>query len=100
MVKQLDANIEKHKFVIEQNTLYSIVQQHKPRMKWLDISKFPCGKWYDNSNRYHGLPIQDYANQPIVIQNNWIVGNAAKIQRAKKWGHWYYSGKYDKCLPF
>jgi len=26
---------------------------------------------------------------PYVINNNWIVGNAAKITRAKRWGHWF-----------
>jgi hypothetical protein len=26
---------------------------------------------------------------PVLINNNWIVGNAAKIERAKAWGHWF-----------
>jgi hypothetical protein len=28
---------------------------------------------------------------PVLINNNWIIGNDAKIQRAKDWGHWFIS---------
>lgn len=26
---------------------------------------------------------------PYIINNNWIAGNAPKISRAKRWGHWF-----------
>lgn len=29
------------------------------------------------------------AGMPYVINNNWIIGNFAKIARAKRWGHWF-----------
>ena len=27
--------------------------------------------------------------QIIVLQNNWIAGNDAKVSRARRWGHWF-----------
>ena len=98
MVKQLDYNVKEGKVVIEQDTLFKIIQESKARVKWLDIRQFPCGKWYDDKYTFHGLPFRFYANEPIVIQNNYIVGNEAKIQRAKKWGHWYHNGVKDECI--
>jgi len=26
---------------------------------------------------------------PVLINNNWIIGNDAKIERSKAWGHWF-----------
>ena len=40
------------------------------------------GQWY-------GRKPDPKCPLPMVIQNNWIVGNANKIKRSKKWGHWY-----------
>jgi len=43
---------------------------------------FVGGKWYQNAT------FRDMVN-PVVIQNNWIIGNGPKIKRAQQWGHWY-----------
>lgn len=44
---------------------------------------FPDGKWYDISEG------ERRQTNPILIHNNWIVGNQAKINRSKMWGHWF-----------
>ncbi|KAL4223175.1 hypothetical protein ACF0H5_016647 [Mactra antiquata] len=53
------------------------------KMKLLPLDVYADGQWYK-------LP-EDKRNQshPIVINNNWVVGNKAKIERAKKWKHWF-----------
>ncbi|XP_012553558.2 uncharacterized protein LOC105843074 [Hydra vulgaris] len=62
------------------------------RVKWAFFSrtKFVSGHWYTNElfrKQVH----------PVVIQNNWIKGNEAKILRAKYWDHWYLN-KNETCL--
>ena len=32
-----------------------------------------------------------------VLQNNYIIGNEAKIARAKSWGHWYLDSE-ENCI--
>ena len=58
---------------------------------WLDPKHFLCGLYYKDP---------DYAataDEPMVILNNYIVGNSAKIERAKQQGHWFLkeNGKCD-----
>ena len=67
------------------NNLISIEPNLK--LEWLDYSLFAPGQYYSN---------QQYYKNPMVILNNWIVGNHAKIKRAQQWGHWYLS-KDGKC---
>lgn len=44
---------------------------------------FPDGKWYD-------IPEEERKQtDPVLIHNNWIIGNQAKMDRLKKWGHWF-----------
>ena len=54
------------------------------RLKWSFFSrtKFVSGHWYTNELFRKQV-------QPVVIQNNWIKGNEAKILRAKYWNHWF-----------
>lgn len=52
--------------------------------KWtfFPVKHFVSGKWY--------LDWELRSNSdPIVIQNNWLIGVEKKISRAKSWGHWY-----------
>ena len=55
---------------------------------WFPISDFPNGLWYQ------GKVVSD---DPVVIQNNYIKGNDRKIERAKKFGHWFL-GEEDECM--
>jgi len=46
------------------------------------------GKWLE----IHGSEVRKSCKAdgiPYVINHNWIVGNKAKILRAKTWGHWF-----------
>ena len=62
------------------NNLISIEQNLK--VEWLDYSLFAPGQYYSN---------QQYYKKPMVILNNWIIGNDSKKKRAHRWGHWYLS---------
>jgi FkbM family methyltransferase len=56
-------------------------------MQWLDWHLFAPGLYYKDKNKFP---------QPMIILNNWIKGNSAKIARSKKWNHWYLDGN-QKC---
>ncbi|XP_045186422.2 uncharacterized protein LOC123544411 isoform X1 [Mercenaria mercenaria] len=49
----------------------------------LTLDVYADGKWYSMSNA------QRQKLHPIVISNNWIIGNKNKINRAKEWNHWF-----------
>ena len=55
---------------------------------WFPISDFPNGLWYQGKVD---------SDNPVVIQNNYIKGNDRKIERAKKFGHWFL-GVDDECV--
>ncbi|XP_060569964.1 uncharacterized protein LOC132728330 [Ruditapes philippinarum] len=51
--------------------------------KILPLEIYADGQWYNlpEGTRKH--------SRPIIINNNWVRGNEAKISRAKKWKHWF-----------
>lgn len=51
--------------------------------KYLSPERFADGKWYNLSQS------QRNNSQPIIVNNNWLIGNIIKILNAKKWGHWF-----------
>ena len=55
-------------------------------VSFLPEALFPDGKWYTVA-KVRAME----APYPLLIHNNWIVGNAAKIQRAKQFRHWFLS---------
>lgn len=83
---------------------------------WLPHELFKCGLHYkqsevlknDNGNFVHAVSKEKviYSNrriqvttlrQPVVILNNWIVGNSAKTARANRHGQWFLSGDGQRC---
>jgi FkbM family methyltransferase len=58
---------------------------------WLDPELFKPGIYYQDAE----VQLEEVGHQkavektPVLILNNWIIGNKAKIARAKRWGHWY-----------
>ena len=52
--------------------------------------KFVSGRWY----RGGSFKFTD----PVVIQNNWIVGNYNKERRARLWGQWFLDEDGGNCL--
>lgn len=63
---------------------------HMLTIQWLDVCSFANGQWYSSES------FRSTCGQPIVIQNNYVVGNDNKITRAKVWGHWFLDG--ESCL--
>ena len=62
---------------------------HDLKVTYLPVDKFVNGKYF--TSRYVIL------NEPLVRQNNWIVGNAAKVTRAKQMGFWFVSQDFETC---
>lgn len=75
----------------EQMMMTRLLAKTKLSIDWLDQCHFMRGQWYSS----HGL--RDNCPKPWVLQNNWIIGNAAKISRAKKWGYWYLNDDSSRC---
>ncbi|XP_062588051.1 uncharacterized protein LOC134249719 [Saccostrea cucullata] len=62
------------------------------KFKILSTQEYADGKWYKLSKE------KREQLKPYLINNNWVIGNAAKIKRAKEWGHWFLkdSGECDQ----
>lgn len=84
------------KEISEQEVLKRLVKSnvYKATYLCLDQCSYVSGRWYINEEfrKY----CNDTAGQPHVINNNWIVGNGAKKERAKLWGHWFLDAD-QKC---
>ena len=82
----------------EQMVLKKIIsrEMHSVSLSFLDACLYVSGRWYKNQEfrKY----CKDTRDVPYVINNNWIVGNKAKIERAKLWGHWFIddNGRCDR----
>ena len=86
----------------EQNILHELIKSRssKPykdlKFQMLSHFKYVSGKWYDGGRGGDGRGVRDSCKtkgMPVVINNNWIVGNGPKITRAKRWGHWFLQGR-------
>ena len=53
------------------------------RVKILPLETYADGKWYEMSEA------DRQASHPLIINNNWVLGNEKKKERALKWGHWF-----------
>ena len=58
----------------------------------LNLCTYASGQWYDPANFQLRETCLVRHGPPVVINNNWIIGNDAKIDRAKQWGHWFVDG--------
>lgn len=54
------------------------------KVTYLSQDAFPDGKWYT-----HPASVRSRNQRPIIINNNWVMGNDAKQQRAKTFEHWF-----------
>lgn len=72
----------------EQHTMTPLLKKLSIQVHWLNQCESANGKWYRQTNPSCPLP--------MVIQNNWIVGNHAKIERAKKYKQWFLD-KSGQC---
>ena len=58
----------------------------------LPASKYVSGRWYDGGVRRDSAEVRADVHKhgtPYIINNNWIIGNSPKIDRMKRWGHWF-----------
>lgn len=60
------------------------------RYKILSTEDYADGKWYSLSKEERSK-----RKMPFIINNNWVVGNPAKIKRAKAWNHWFLTESGD-----
>ncbi|XP_077862383.1 uncharacterized protein LOC144344182 [Saccoglossus kowalevskii] len=77
----------------EQVMLSKIANYEDPiRLDYLHRDRFVSGQWYSS---------KDMQNKtiPIVLQNNYIIGNANKVTRATQWGHWFLRQNTKHCIP-
>lgn len=91
-IKLANENANVSKFENDQVYFTKLVKMKYANVKsgYLSNKKFSDGKWYGFTKKEQTKVV------PMIINNNWITGNDKKIQRAKKWGHWFLM-KDRKC---
>lgn len=50
---------------------------------YLSNEQFADGRWYRLGEE------ERKATQPLVVHNNFVIGNKNKIKRARQWNHWF-----------
>jgi hypothetical protein len=75
----------------EQILLTHMIRHHNISVFWLDPCTYATGVWYEKEDYSVACPF------PKVLQNNYIIGNQAKVDRAKKWGHWFLDQDGQQC---
>lgn len=83
----------------EQHLLFQLVHSslNSSMFKMLARRRYVDGRWYEKPEVRAGSAV---AGGPVVINNNWIKGNAAKIRRVKKWRHWFLQDDASgRCVP-
>eukprot|EP01084_Bolivina_argentea_P189755 326257_1 len=74
----------------DQVLLTKLIKQNKLiNVSYVSDKEYVTGKWYERERRRK--------KEVIFIHNNWNSGNENKINRAKKWKHWFLS-KDGKCV--
>ena len=61
------------------------------KVHYVDRCVYASGTWFTDQTYAYTCPT------PMVLHNNYIVGNSAKIIRAKHVGHWYLSQDSMQC---
>lgn len=92
------------KDVGEQLTMTRLLRRDRHiEMQWLDPKKYCSGKYYIGNHAgewdkpaWH-VPSMYHSDSCVVIQNNWITGNGAKVRRAKAHKHWYLDDGGAAC---
>lgn len=62
------------------------------RILLLSQEEYVRGLWYEGHNPLSTL------KKEIVIQNNYIIGIESKIQRAKRYNHWFLKDDRQSCM--
>lgn len=83
----------------EQKQLKRLLQTGYANATYTLLSQclYPTGKWYEvEAFEPRRRACIASHGPPIVINNNWIVGNDRKVERAMRWGHWFV-GANGRC---
>lgn len=74
----------------EQLHLMKLIKKYDVKVLWLDDCFYVPGFWYraESGSRCFGTR---------VLQNNYIVGNREKVNRAKSWRHWFLAEDGKTC---
>ena len=72
----------------EQDLLQQILKSNEANatFRMLSAHKYVNGQWYSDVDLRARV---QKANGAVVINNNYIIGNGKKIDRAKAWNHWF-----------
>ena len=100
-ISMWDDLVEQHENLLEESgtehlgdsgSEMRMLPQHLPKVRWTSFprTRFVSGLWYEDTEFRKAV-------NPIVIQNNWIKGNEAKIDRARQWGHWFLLENNRTC---
>ena len=84
-VKTLPHNTRVAEIHNDQHYLSTLIDQNYAniRVKKLSFVTFPDGQWYNRPAAQRDL------TNVFILNNNFIVGNQNKINRAKQFGHWF-----------
>ncbi|XP_070189474.1 uncharacterized protein [Littorina saxatilis] len=79
----------------DQAFLTDLVRRGYGRVRVITLPRdsFADGKWY-----YLRVKERKARPTPIIINNNYIVGNSAKRRRAQRFGHWYLNERADSSV--
>ncbi|XP_070537481.1 uncharacterized protein [Ptychodera flava] len=78
--------------IADMGILNGLIRREGLKIQWLPDDQFFSGQWYRKPE------LRDIPKQPVVIQNNYIVGNGRKEERAKLWNHWFLSNSTNECI--
>ncbi|XP_071094444.1 uncharacterized protein [Haliotis cracherodii] len=57
----------------------------------VSLDKFADGRWYKMDEE------KKKTLRPLIINNNWVTGNKAKMRRARKFHHWFWKENDEMC---
>ena len=69
------------------------------RVRFMDHHKYVSGQWYDETVCGDGADLRLSYGNVWVIQNNFIASKERKVERFKRWGHWFLDDR-GECKPF
>jgi hypothetical protein len=75
--------------ILAEDVLPSMLRKGELRVLHLDRCLYTSGQWYIQRSAHIKMC---GSTVPSVLNNNWIVGNMAKIQRAEQNNHWFLMG--------
>lgn len=75
----------------DQRTLTRLASEANIQIKYLDRCEYANGLWFKQKD------FSDTCPNPSVIHNGYIVGNDAKIARARETSRWFLSADGEQC---